>query len=357
MSLGNNHTILYGDASTILEQLLQDPKEDKKYKLVVTSPPYYLHRRYGNKTNEIGREKTSELYLDKLVTIFSKCKKLLTDDGSIFIVIGDTRRNHEKLLIPHRLAFKLTESGLFFQEDIIWYKKNAVSNSSKTSLTQSYELILFLSKSKVPAINIDPIRVPGNEVIAGNSRHILTHDKFQFKSLGKNTEEIRKITKLIHNSTPETPFSKLPTTNEISWAYGYDPEKHCPTCHRKFKRHATRKRIGGHNHYPIFAVCNVRGKNPGNVWEVSTKAHYGNEHFAVFPEDLISRIVKFASVEGDHILDPFAGRGTTGIVSAYLKRRFTGIDLYRSNITKIKNNVRDAEENRLPQKIINQIKS
>ena len=50
----------------------------------------------------------------------------------------------------------------------------------------------------------------------------------------------------------------------------------------KFMWHATRKRIGDHSHYPIFAVCNSNGKNPGNVWEVSTKAHYGNEHFAIF---------------------------------------------------------------------------
>jgi hypothetical protein len=79
-------------------------------------------------------------------------------------------------------------------------------------------------------------------------------------------------------------------TSEISLAYGDDPEKYCPTCYRKFKRHATRRRIGGHKHYPIFAVCNSSGKNPGNVWEIATRAHYGNEHFAIFPEALVSRI-------------------------------------------------------------------
>jgi hypothetical protein len=70
-------------------------------------------------------------------------------------------------------------------------------------------------------------------------------------------------------------FKELPTSGEISRAYGYDPEKYCPACYRKFKRHATRKRMGDHKHYPIFAVCNSNRKNPGNVWEVATKAHYG----------------------------------------------------------------------------------
>jgi len=147
----------------------------------------------------------------------------------------------------------------------------------------------------------------------------------------------------------------LPSTSEISLAYGYDPEKYCPTCFRKFKRHATRKRIGGHSHYPIFAVCNSNGKNPGNVWEISTKAHYGNEHFAIFPEDLIAKIVKFATAEGDWILDPFSGRGTTGIVSAILKRNFLGIDLYQKNVVKTKNNIKDVLSNKIKVKIDNDV--
>ncbi len=101
-------------------------------------------------------------------------------------------------------------------------------------------------------------------------------------------------------------------------------------------------RVGDHSHYPIFAVCNSNGKNPGNVWEVSTKAHYGNEHFAIFPEDLIARIVTFASEKGDHVLDPFMGRGTTGIVCAMLDRNFTGIDLYPTNVAKAEKNIKNA---------------
>ena len=101
--------------------------------------------------------------------------------------------------------------------------------------------------------------------------------------------------------SPGILFEDLPTTSEIAVAYGYDPEKYCPTCYRKFKRHATRKRIGDHKHYPIFAVCSPLGKNPTNVWEIATKAHYGNEHFAIFPEELIIRIINFATEKGDWV--------------------------------------------------------
>jgi len=150
-------------------------------------------------------------------------------------------------------------------------------------------------------------------------------------------------------------FESLPSTSEISRAYGYDTEKYCPTCYRKFKRHATRKRIGDHRHYPIFAVCNPIGKNPGNVWEISTKAHYGNEHFAIFPEDLVARIINFASQENDWVLDPFMGRGTTGIVCALTGRNFAGIDLYSENVRTAKKNIDDAMNGRYDKKLVESV--
>jgi DNA modification methylase len=95
------------------------------------------------------------------------------------------------------------------------------------------------------------------------------------------------------------------------------------------------------------------GKNPGNVWEISTKAHYGNEHFAIFPEDIVARIVNFASQEGDWILDPFMGRGTTGIVAALTGRNFTGIDLYQENVDTAKKNIMDAVDGKYDDKLVN----
>ncbi len=346
--------VLQGDAYAEIKKLTQKSKEKNKYQLIVTSPPYYKHRNYGNKNKEIGQEQSDEDYLNSLIDVFEQCKKLLTEDGSLFIVIGDTKKDHAKLMIPHRLAVRLTDIGYTFQEDIIWHKKNAISTGSKSRLSQSYEFVLFLSKNKAPYLDMDSIRVPGNEVTAGSTPVPLKH-QLQFKSMGKNLRAIKKIMVVIHNAKPSTPFDELPTTDEISWAHGYDPDKHCPTCYRKFKRHATRKRIGGHKHYPIFAVCNPKGKNPGNVWDISTKAHHGNEHFAMFPEDLIAKIVKFATKKNDCVFDPFVGRGTAGIVSACLKRNFTGIDLYATNVKNAKRNIRDAIELKLPDKVLNQI--
>jgi DNA modification methylase len=336
-----SYQVLQGNCYNILKQLANNPDEQQKYRLIVTSPPYYRHRHYGKDPYEIGQEQTDETFIEKLAETFEVCRNLLANDGSLWIVIGDTRRNYGKLLIPHRLAIKLVKKGYTIRDDIIWFKKNNVSSSSKDNFSQAYEVILFLSKNEKSFVNMGSVRVRGNEAREGRNKTPPQY-MMQYKALSQNKDMINKIKKIIHNADPNTPFEQLPTTDEIAHAYGYDPEKYCPTCYRKFKRHATRKRIGEHKHYPIFAVCNPAGKNPGNVWEISTKAHYGNEHFAIFPEDLIARIINFATQKGDWVLDPFVGRGTTGIVSAIIGRNFTGIDLYQENVAKTRKNIADA---------------
>lgn len=345
-----SYRICQGNCYDTLSKLANKPEERCKYRLIVTSPPYYNHRHYGKDSREIGLEKTDEVFVDKLTDIFMRCKDLLTEDGSIWIVLGDTRRRYGKLMIPHRLALKLVrEAGYILREDIIWFKKNNISSSSKDSFAQAYEVILFLSKNEKCYTNMDSIRIMGNEAREGRNK-TPPLSLIQYEPMKQDRKKILKIKEIIHNAKPDTLFEELPTTSEIAQAYGYDPEKFCPTCYRKFKRHATRKRIGDHSHYPIFAVCNPRGKNPGNVWkipagnvwEISTKAHYGNEHFAIFPEDLVERIINFGSGRGDWVLDPFVGSGTTGIACARLERNFTGIDLYSKNVATANKNIEFA---------------
>ncbi len=329
--------IINGDACDIVKRL-----PSGRFRAVVTSPPYYGHRHYGDNDHEIGREQTDENYLNSLTNVFAACRNTLTEDGSLWIVIGDSRRRHEKLRIPHRLAERLVQAGYVFREDIVWYKKNNVSSSSQDNFSQAYEYVLFFSKSRRSFTNLVAVRVPGNEAAEGRNK-VPPKDMVQYSPESPDKSGIARIANIIHSASPSTPLSDLPTTSEIARAYGYDPEKFCPTCYRKFKRHATRRRIGDHKHYPIFAVCNPNGKNPSNVWEIATKAHYGNEHFAIFPEELVDMIVRFATEKGDFVLDPFAGRGTTGIAATSLGRKFVGIDLYKENVEKASRNIAKAD--------------
>lgn len=90
-------------------------------------------------------------------------------------------------------------------------------------------------------------------------------------------------------------------------------------------------------------------------WRYTSSSRKITEHFAIFPEDLISKIVNFASQKGDWVLDPFSGRGTTGIVSGLLGRNFTGIDLYEENVKKTKKNISDAISGKISLKLQDQI--
>jgi DNA modification methylase len=335
---GESFRLLQGDARNIAESL-----EPGAFRAIITSPPYFGHRHYGLDTSEIGQEQDVERYLDALEGIFVACKRLLAEDGSLWIVIGDTRRHKEKLRIPHRLAERMARAGYRFREDIIWYKKNNISSSSRDNFSQAYEYILFFSKNERSYADLDAVRVQGNEAVEGRNR-IPPKESLQFAPENPDRNEIQRIAEKIHAANPETPLSELPSTSEIARAYGYDPEKFCPTCYRKFKRHATRRRIGDHKHYPIFAVCNPNGKNPSNVWEIATRAHYGNEHFAIFPEELVEKIILFATKKGDLVLDPFCGRGTTGIAAVSLGRRFVGIELYRENVDRASKNILRAQQ-------------
>lgn len=323
-----NKVILIGN---VLDNI---PKIKQKCRVIITSPPYYKQRKYGDSEEEIGNESTVEEYIEKLTIVFSQLRDILTDDGSLWIIIGDVRKGNVKLNIPHTLVQSLEKVGYYFREDVIWHKPNSISGSSKNNLSQTYELILFFSKNRSSFTNMDAIRIPGNEVISGVNQKPPDY-LIQHSSSKPNKEKILQIKKIIHNANSETPTSELPSTSIISQAYGYDPEKFCPTCYRKMKRHATRRRFGGHKHYPIFAVCNSKGKNPGNVWSIGTTAHKGNEHFAIFPERLVENIINFASESSDWVLDPFMGRGTTAIVSDKLQRNFIGIELYELFLKKI----------------------
>src|SRR5262249_50117337 len=137
-------------------------------------------------------EPDSNLYIQRLTTIFTKTRDLLTDDGSLWIVIGDARRKGNKLMIPHRLALSLMSQDFKFKDDIIWYKKNFISGGSSCNLSQAYENVLFFSKGKNCYTDIDKIRILGNEVREAKNK-TPPKDLIQYYSINPNKAEILKI--------------------------------------------------------------------------------------------------------------------------------------------------------------------
>src|SRR5689334_19486686 len=98
-------TILYGDCMEVMQRL-----QDGSFYCCVTSPPYYNLRNYGA-VGQIGREATPEVYIERLVAVFREVKRLLRDDGTLWLNIGDCYSKKDRQLIPARLALALQQDS------------------------------------------------------------------------------------------------------------------------------------------------------------------------------------------------------------------------------------------------------
>ena len=276
--------------------------------MCVTSPPYYGLRDYGV-DGQIGIEQSPEEYIARLTNVFNEVKRVLKDDGTLWVNISDSYAGSGKgasaesdvkneknryllsgisqvklmptrwakikpkdmIGIPWMLAFSLREGGWYLRSDIIWHKANCLPESVKDRPTKCYEHIFLLSKQPKYYFDYKAIREPLKQVSIerykrGRSDHTkYTGQKFQQRGIDSERKD----------------FSD-------------------------FDQQFRRKR---------------------DVWLVSTNNYKVNEHFAMFPEKLIEPCVLAGSRVGGIVLDPFFGSGTTGAVAKRLGRNYIGIDI------------------------------
>jgi len=121
--------------------------KDKSISLILSSPPYFAARFYNNGEDELGREKTPELYINKLVKLFDDTKRVLKDDGSMYVNINDTCRDGAYQAIPQRFVLEMIKRGWILNDEIIWTKSNAKYSHGKRSV-RSHEYIFHFVKSK-----------------------------------------------------------------------------------------------------------------------------------------------------------------------------------------------------------------
>lgn len=137
------------------------PLPDESVNLVVTSPPYFALRDYKGHVDQIGMETSPQEYVDKIVQVGENVKKVLANDGSYWLNIGDTYDKDKSLwLIPHRVAIAMRDSGWTLRNTIIWHKPNHMPCSIKDRLTPSHEYVFFFTKSRKYYFDLDAIREP-----------------------------------------------------------------------------------------------------------------------------------------------------------------------------------------------------
>ena len=284
-----NYTIIEGDC---IEKLKELP--EKSINTCVTSPPYYALRNY-KMDGQVGVEETPDDYVQKIVQVFREVRRVLKDDGTIWINLGDSYagsggagnqfdqienglspykqtgspkdiglKPKDLIGIPWRVAFALQADGWYLRSDIIWHKPNPMPESVKDRPTKSHEYIFLMSKNRTYYYDQESIKTP---VKQENMKGTTTH-KRSTKDWGDGTG--------------------VKTHN------GFDKS---------------------------YDMANKR-----DVWTVPTDKFEG-QHFATFPKELIKPCILAGCPEGGTVLDPFNGSGTTCIVSLQNNRKYIGIEL------------------------------
>lgn len=261
-------SIIQGDARVCLRDL-----PTASVNCIVTSPPYYQQRDYSTPV-QIGNEASPEEYVQNLRTVFTECYRVLKDDGTLWLNLGDKYSDSELLGMPWRVAFALKQDGWILRSDIIWYKPNAVPSSVKNRPTTDHEYVFLFAKGKDYYYDIDAIREP----------HITFSPESRMKG-GRNH------------------FGKLNGTPEQGKNAG-NSNLHNGRWDQAF--------------HPL-------GRNRRTVWEIPL-SKFRDAHFAVFPEKLVELCILASCPQGGIVLDPFIGSGTTAVVAQRLGRRFVGID-------------------------------
>ena len=277
----------------VREQLAMLP--DASVQCVVTSPPYFGLRDYGH-GEQIGVEPTSAAYVDTLVAVFREVRRVMSDDGTLWLNLGDSYNAYnggagpgsklsktqteqrprlatgfglndkalkpkDLMMIPARVALALQADGWYLRSDIIWAKPNPMPESVTDRPTKAHEYMFLLSKSE---------------------RYFYDHEAIQEAGTMK----------------PQNRF----TDGKGPKADGY----------------------AAHRQPTGMTSCEFRNKR--TVWTVATSP-YTEAHFATFPPKLIEPCILAGCPSGGLVLDPFAGSGTTIQVAQQLGRQGVGIEL------------------------------
>ncbi len=305
---GSTSALYVGDAREVLSEM-----PDRSADCIVTSPPYWGKRDYGV-AGQYGREPDPDTYVATLRETFTEARRVLADDGTCWLNLGDSYsagggtatgihtylgRNltgHQAvgmqaknlLGLPWRVAFALQDDGWILRNAIVWHKPNAMPESVRDRLNCRYELIFLLVKQPNYWFDLDPIRIPHATV-----RPVPTRPDARGSTGG----------------APAAPA----TRRDRSRPPKYGPYAREIVAARRYGNGRSRR-------------AHPNGRNPGDVWSVSTRP-YAGPHFAAFPIELPLRCIAAGCKPGGTVLDMFTGSGTTGLAAIQLGRRFTGIEL------------------------------
>lgn len=329
-----------------------DCTEANKCEIVDVETAFCL--KCGAWLGSLGLEPTPELYVKHMVDVFREVWRVLRDDGTVWLNLGDSYGNgkigrddqqrfydrthgyksktigkaqprktvkgikpKDLVGVPWMVAFALRADGWYLRQNIIWNKPNPMPESVTDRCTKAHEDIFLLAKSRRYYYDADAIREPAS----------YGGDEARY-SRARNG----------HKSNPSVKHNGIRPRQKVPSGWDTDPGGH-GVFHREGR--ANVKKSGNKERKPGSArgcpegtgsnVCSSvpwegDTRNKRSVWTVPTKP-FKEAHFATFPEELIEPCILAGCPEGGVVLDPFAGAGTTGVVAARGYRNFIGFEI------------------------------
>lgn len=357
------------DCSDCLEWLRTIP--DESVNCCVTSPPYYGLRNYGH-DGQIGLEKTHIEYVAKMVEVFGEIRRVLTEDGLLWLNIGDSyasgkgtchnpggntssfnvhlksenvhpldRGNKSTLAkvglkpkdligIPWSVAFALRADGWYLRAAIIWAKPNGMPGSQEDRPTSSYETIFLLSKSRRYYSDFDAIKTPPRESsLIRTAQDIQAQAGSHRANGGAKTNGAMKAVGVCASSTLQGSYVGRHSDNVM-------PEKERRRSDKQ--RGHSRKHDGFNDRWDAMSREEQMSKPAmiRDVWFVPP-AQTGINHFAVMPYEVARRCILAGCPAGGIVIDPFCGSGTTLEVAVDLGCRGIGCELNPEYVNLIEN--------------------
>jgi len=314
------------------------PLPSTSVQAIATSPPFWLLRNYAGGTDaDFGRESTVQAYIDHTMLALRESWRVLKNDGILFWNISDTyygggrgsgskfnprcsatpirglSRAKSLCLIPERVAIAAQAAGWIVRSRIIWHKPNCVPDSVQDRCTRSYEEIFMLTKRQNYFWNKEEAVEPSvcwQDGSWGGGVTASTKDgKMKYMTM-------RHSNKVGSSKTEKRvrPIGEGPKGDAMiaDGTHGKRSRRLPPIGNTKHQAMGNPTLVG--NRIEINPTRNLH-----DVWTINTHPH-SDAHPAMWPEELVERLIRISTRPRDFVLDPFAGAGTTGLVAQQLGR-------------------------------------
>lgn len=323
-----------------LETLKKMP--DKFLDCVITSPPYWMCRDYGY-SGQWGLEPTFQEYLYHLWEMMDEIYRVLKDEGTVWVNLGDTYgttsgnitqgslatnkikytgkiEGYKKpvslqkclLLLPHRFAIGCIDRRWIIRNDCIWAKRNGMPESVQDRFSKKHEYFFFMVKSEKYFFDLNAIKDKIKDVSIERYKYNFTGQE------GGGSNNFKG------DKTHLIPTTKIPAENAEMFGSPRARQDRSVFGGTKGNGQLDKGDYSGKEWSP-----DEGGKNPGSVsdfWDVTTKPS-ANKHYASYNDELLMKPVLAGCPEGGIIYDPFCGTGTTAEIALRSNRKFIGSEM------------------------------